>query len=68
MKKVMIFVKRERKINSIIRIMKILSMLKKIKIKLEGNLMDFKRGKHFCPKKSAGSVANKDISGQNVLL
>jgi len=56
---------KERKINSIIGITKILSMLKKIKNwkKLEGNLMDFKREKSFCPKSSAGTVANKDISG-----
>jgi len=68
MKKEMIFVKWEGKINSIIGITEIFSMLKKVKIKLEGNLMDFKRGNSFCPKRSAGSVANKDISGQNVLL
>jgi len=64
MKKKMTFIKREGKINSIIGITKILSMLKKIKIKLEGNLMNFKRGKSFCPKKS---VAN-NISSQNVLF
>jgi len=64
----MIFVKRKGKINSLIRITKILLMLKIIKIKLEKNLLDFKKGKSCYLKKSASSVANRDVFSRNDLL
>jgi len=67
MKKEIIFVKREGVINSLIKIAKVFLMLKLIKIKLERNLVDFKKGKSFYLKGSAGNAANKDISDRNVL-
>jgi len=43
-------------------------MLKKIiKIKLEENLIDFKKGKNCYLKRNAGSVVNRDISGPSLI-